>query len=87
MRNEPRVNYYEILQVDPGADQEIIERVYRLLVKRYHPDNGHSGEASKFRTLIEAYSILSNPEKRAANDSDNHKAPNARQNGAVSDAP
>lgn len=87
MGNEPPVNYYEILQVDPGADQEIIERVYRLLVKRYHPDNGHAGDGSKFRILVEAYGILSDPQKRAAYDSDNRKAPNAHLKGVVSGGP
>lgn len=86
MRKEPRVDYYEILQLDPGADQEIIERVYRLLAKRYHPDNGHAGDASKFRVLVEAYGILSDPEKRAAYDNNNHNAAEAYQNATISNA-
>ncbi len=61
-------DYYEILQISPRADQEIVERAYRLLAKRYHPDNAHSGDAVKFGSLTEAYQILSDPEKRAAYD-------------------
>ncbi len=61
-------DYYEILQVSPRADQGIIERAYRLLAKRYHPDNGQSGDAVKFGSLTEAYQTLSDPEKRATYD-------------------
>jgi curved DNA-binding protein len=35
----PFVAYYETLQLSPNADQATIERVYRLLAKKYHPDN------------------------------------------------
>jgi len=61
-------DYYEDLQVSPNADQETIERVYRLLAKRYHPDNKGSGSVEKFDILSRAYQVLSNPEKRAAYD-------------------
>ena len=39
--------YYEDLQVSSNADIETIERVYRLLAKRYHPDNNGTGNAEK----------------------------------------
>lgn len=68
MRKETSVDYYEILQVSPSADQEIIERAFRLLAKRYHPDNKHTGDAAKFDTLMEAYHVLSVSEKRAVYD-------------------
>ena len=64
MAQEPFVNYYEVLQVSPKADQETIERVYRLLARRYHPDNGKSGNAEKFDQLVKAFHILSDPKKR-----------------------
>ena len=41
-------DYYEDLQVSSNADVETIERVYRLLAKRYHPDNNGTGDAEKF---------------------------------------
>ena len=66
-------DYYEILQISPRADQEIVERAYRILAKRYHPDNSHSGDAGKFGSLTEAYQVLSDPERRAAYDND-HRA-------------
>ena len=59
---------YEILQVSANADRETIERVYRLLARRYHPDNSRTGDVDKFDTLTKAYRILSDPEKRAGFD-------------------
>lgn len=61
-------DYYEIMQVSRNADFETIERVFRLLAKRFHPDNIRTGDESRFRALAEAYGILSDPEKRAAYD-------------------
>ncbi len=66
-------NYYEVLQISPRADQEVVERAYRLLAKRYHPDNKQSGDAGKFGSLMEAYQVLSDPERRAAYDNE-HRA-------------
>ena len=61
-------DYYETLQLNPNADEETINRVFRILVKRYHPDNRDSGNTKKFNEVMEAYRILSDPEKRAAYD-------------------
>lgn len=61
-------DYYESLQLSPNADQETIERVFRLLAKRYHPDNGETGDAERFNSLFEAYRVLSVADKRAAYD-------------------
>jgi curved DNA-binding protein CbpA len=58
---------YEVLQVSPRADQETLERVFRHLAKRYHPDH-EGGDATLFSELVEAYRILSDPEKRAEYD-------------------
>jgi hypothetical protein len=61
-------DYYENLQISPNADMEMIERVFRLLAKRYHPDNKQTGSAERFNTLNDAYRVLSDSEKRAAYD-------------------
>jgi curved DNA-binding protein CbpA len=61
-------DHYEDLQVSANADQETIERVYRLLAKRYHPDNSGSGSVEKFDIITKAFKALSQPEKRAAYD-------------------
>jgi curved DNA-binding protein CbpA len=69
MNQQALCDYYEILQVSPNADQETIERVYHFLAKKYHPDKGNgNGNGDKLRAIIEAYRVLSDPEKRAAYD-------------------
>jgi curved DNA-binding protein CbpA len=62
------VDYYEVLQVSDSAEQETINRVYRILAQRYHPDNQETGNEARFREITEAYQTLSNPEKRARYD-------------------
>jgi hypothetical protein len=65
-------DYYEILQISPNADPDMIHRVYRLLAQRYHPDNTASGDEKAFRAITDAYAVLSEPEKRAAYDVNLH---------------
>ena len=62
------VDYYEILQLSPNATAETVERVYRLLAKRYHPDNLTTGDSARFADVLEAYEVLSDPAARAAYD-------------------
>lgn len=62
-------DYYEALQVSPRADAHTIERVFRHLAKRFHPDNPETGDAERFNLLIEAFRVLSDPEARVAYDS------------------
>lgn len=62
------VDRYEVLQLSPNATAETIERVYRLLAKRYHPDNRETGDEAKFVELCESYDVLSNPVTRAQYD-------------------
>ena len=63
---------YEVMQLSPNADFETVERVYRILAQRYHPDNTHSGNSELFLKVSEAYKILREPEQRAAYDSRYH---------------
>ena len=65
MNERPFVDHYETLHLGQNADAETVERVYRMLAKRYHPDNAASGDADKFRDVQEAYEILLDPERRA----------------------
>jgi len=74
MNQDSYVDYYEDLQVSPNADLETIERVYRLLAKRYHPDNSATGNTDKFSIITTAYKVLSDAEKRAAFDSKHEDA-------------
>ena len=62
------VNYYDLLQINPRAELETIQRVYRLFAARYHPDNADTGDAERFRNIQEAYEVLSNPALRAEYD-------------------
>ena len=66
-------DYYDVLQVSDAAEPETINRVYRMLAQRYHPDNRETGNEGRFRTITEAYQALSNPEKRAQYDATNQK--------------
>lgn len=61
-------DYYEVLQVSPRADQQTIERVFRLLAKRFHPDRVETGNAERFQEVLEAFRVLSDAEKRARYD-------------------
>lgn len=71
-------DYYEILQVSPRADRETIERVFRHLANRYHPDNQDSGDTDMFTQLTEAHSVLSDPEQRASYDVNYERVREAR---------
>ena len=68
MSDGQAIDYYEVLQISPNADPDTIQRVFRLLAQRFHPDNKETGDADRFRTLHDAYSVLSVPEKRAQYD-------------------
>ncbi len=59
-------DYYEILGVPPNADKKVIKQTYRQLAKKYHPDvnPGNNEAEAKFKTINEAYQVLSDVEQR-----------------------
>lgn len=60
---------YRVLQVDPSAEQEVIEAAYRRLARKYHPDvNPDPAAAARMRELSAAYDVLRDAERRAAYD-------------------
>lgn len=61
-------DYYELLQVSPNADSDTIRRVFKHLAKKCHPDLNNGGDAERFRQLLKAHVILTDPEMRAAYD-------------------
>ena len=63
---EERKDYYKILGIDKNADENTIKKAYRKLAKKYHPDPnaGNAQAAEKFKQITEAYSVLSDPEKK-----------------------
>jgi len=65
---EEKPDFYEVLQLSPNADPETVHRVFRALAQRYHPDNRESGNDEKFKQVMAAYEVLSDPERRAAFD-------------------
>jgi curved DNA-binding protein CbpA len=62
------VDHYEVMQVSPNADPDTLERVFRHLAKRVHPDNMQTGNRERFDELVEAYRVLSDAEERATFD-------------------
>ena len=68
MPDQNTEDYYDVLQISTNAEPETVNRVYRMLAQRYHPDNQQSGNENRFRKVTEAYSVLSDPEKRAKYD-------------------
>jgi len=87
MNDDSIADHYEDLQVSPNADLETIERVYRMLAKRYHPDNGCSGCVDKFDMVTKAYGVLSDPAKRAAFDARYEQIRNRRWKLAAASRP
>lgn len=64
-------DFYNILEVEPGVDQEVIEAAYRRLALLYHPDLNRSPEATRHMQEVNiAYTTLHNPSKRAVYDHD-----------------
>ena len=63
-------DYYEVLGVERGADDAAIKKAYRQLAKKYHPDvnPGDKDAEEKFKEVNEAYSVLSDPQKRSRYD-------------------
>lgn len=58
-------DYYQTLGVKRDASQEDIQRAYRKLARKYHPDLNKSDDASdKFKQIGEAYEVLKDPDKR-----------------------
>ena len=65
-------NYYKILQIDRNASPEIIEKAYKTLAKKYHPDLQSENNKEKyeeiFKVINEAYQTLSDPSLKASYD-------------------
>jgi molecular chaperone DnaJ len=85
---------YELLGVQRDATEQQIKKAFRLLARELHPDvNAHDPQAEeKFKEAVEAYEILSDPERRATFDRYGHEglrnggyAPNFDAFGSISD--
>ena len=73
---ESKRDYYEVLGVPKNADEAALKKAYRVLAKKYHPDSnpGDAEAERKFKEASEAYSVLSDPEKRRKYDQFGHAA-------------
>ncbi|HET9082352.1 MAG TPA: J domain-containing protein [Trebonia sp.] len=67
--NGPRRDYYEVLGLTRDADDKAVREAFRRLARRYHPDvSAEPGAEERFKEIAEAYSVLSDPGKRASYD-------------------
>ena len=73
---ESKRDYYEVLGVPKDADEDALKKAYRKLAKKYHPDAnpGDKAAEAKFKEASEAYSVLSDPQKRQQYDQFGHAA-------------
>ncbi|NTW92324.1 MAG: DnaJ domain-containing protein, partial [Methanoregulaceae archaeon] len=58
-------DYYDILGIPKNAEEKGIKKAYRTLARKYHPDVcKEPGAEERFKQINEAYSVLSDPQKR-----------------------
>jgi curved DNA-binding protein len=58
------IDYYALLQVDPGCTSRTLEIAYHYYAKLYHPDNPETADVDKFTAVVEAYKVLRGGEER-----------------------
>jgi curved DNA-binding protein CbpA len=68
---------YEVLQVQPSAEPEVVRAAYRVLARKYHPDLG--GDATRMVALNDAWDVLGDPARRAAYDAARAAEESSRQ--------
>jgi len=78
-------DYYEVLSVERGADDQTIKSSYRKLALKYHPDRnpGDQEAEERFKEAAEAYSVLSDSQKRATYDRFGHQGLQGAANSGV----
>jgi molecular chaperone DnaJ len=81
------IDYYELLELERGADEATLKSAYRRLAMKWHPDKnpGDAAAEQKFKSISEAYDVLKDPQKRAAYDRFGHAAFNQGGGGGAQD--
>ena len=81
-------DYYEVLGVEKGASANDIKKAYRKLAIQYHPDKnpGNKEAEEKFKEAAEAYSVLSDPDKKARYDQFGHEGVSGAAGGGFNGA-
>jgi molecular chaperone DnaJ len=78
-------DYYEILGIPRTADEKEIKKAYRSLARKYHPDVcKEAGAEERFKNINEAYSVLSDAQKRAQYDHLGHDSYTSASKGSYS---
>lgn len=65
------IDYYQVLEVQPTASPEVIQKAYKALCLKHHPDHHHRDRAAatrKMQQINEAFAVLSDPLRRRAYD-------------------
>ena len=65
---------YKVLQVDPEAEDEVIQAAYRRLAQKYHPDVVGPDGAARMASINAAWELLRDPSRRAAHDRERRAA-------------
>jgi curved DNA-binding protein CbpA len=86
---DPRIDAYKVLQVDPEAEDEVIQAAYRRLAQKYHPDVIGPGPQSSGRmaSINKAYEILRDPVRRRAYDRERRAAAAHANDGPAAGSP
>ena len=82
MQNQPTPNHYDALQVSQNASQEVIEKMFRFLATKHHPDAG--GDRQTFNEVVAAFEVLRDENTRNQYDlelrNDTHEVARLREN-------
>jgi curved DNA-binding protein CbpA len=70
----PDIDAYKLLQVDPQADDIVLEAAFQALERRYGPDNG-GGDSQRMADIKKAYDLLRTPVRRRRYDREHHLTP------------
>src|SRR3974377_982 len=71
---------YQILQIDPAAEKEVVQAAFKRLALKYHPDRNQALDAhQRMQELNDAYAIISDPAQRAAYDRERQQRLNAQR--------